>query len=65
MTINKNLLSMTDAELQQWVAERRAARTIPFPTKRSKKSKALTVTQLAKELGVDKSQVLNILADEV
>lgn len=64
MTINKNILSMSDSEYQLWLTTRRTIQ--PSATKvgaKGIKSRRKTLTQLAKELGIDKSKVIEALND--
>lgn len=64
MTISKNILTMTPAELTQWVAERRALRLTNSKERSAKRPRPQTVAKLATELGVDISKVLTVLEEK-
>lgn len=61
MTIGKLLTSMTPVELEQWVSERRGARSLAIELKKSKKPKKASVASLARSLGLTKAEVVKQL----
>jgi len=64
-TIGKNILTMSPTELREFVETRRKARKMQPPPKKSQKRAPVTVTALAKELGISPAKALELLEEEL
>lgn len=63
MTIGKNLLEMSADDLKTFVATRRELRTTHAAEATTKRKRAKSVASIAKELGVSKQTVLEVLEE--
>jgi hypothetical protein len=65
MTIGRNILSMSAAELSDFVRERQAARHEKACEAITKRKKKQTPAQLAKDLGVSVDEVVKLVEKEL
>lgn len=65
MTIGKNVLKMTSQELEAFVYERHRVRTSSEYKIKKRKPKEQTVGQTARDLGLDKTAVMELLEEEL
>jgi len=64
MTIGKNVLKMSTQELQNFVSTRRLARAQTVYKSLKRKSKDQTVGKIAKDLGIQSEELMELLEVE-